>query len=131
MFVEVVNLNKNFKVFLQKIRTREKINMKKMAVDLDIHFSYLSVVECGKRRIPKEWGEKIRMRYTLSKEESDQLERIFIFDKLDNRVVKLIKVLGEHKQYQALELLIAELLPNVDDLFTTEIVVEMANLYDY
>ena len=130
MFVEVVNLNNNFKVFTQELRWKERINMKTMASHLGIHMSYLSVVECGKRRIPTEWEEKIRSRYNLTKEESERLERIFIFDKLDKSVVKSIKVLAEHKQNKALKLLIAEFLPNTKNLFTVKTVIEMANLYD-
>ena len=59
---------------LRKIRIDRQQLLKEMANNLEVSSAYLSAVETGKRRIPKDWVSKISTIYSLSPEARDDLQ---------------------------------------------------------
>lgn len=59
---------------LRKIRLDRDLLLKNMADDFGFSSSYLSAIENGKKEIPKDFIEKLKVTYDLSAEEIAKLE---------------------------------------------------------
>lgn len=64
-----------FGVALRKIRLDKQLLLKDMADDLEVTSAFLSSVETGKRKVPKDWIERICKLYSLTEDDRDNLER--------------------------------------------------------
>lgn len=64
-----------FGKFLRKLRIEKDELLKDMAENLGVTASYLSAVEIGKRKIPKEWEFKIVNAYNLDENQASNLNR--------------------------------------------------------
>lgn len=63
-----------FGKYLRRIRMDRQQLLKDMADSLGVSSAYLSAVENGKRRIPKDWVKKIVSDYSLSEGECADLQ---------------------------------------------------------
>lgn len=63
-----------FGKFLRNLRMDKGEILKTMAEKLEVTSSFLSAVENGKKKIPTGWVERIRFLYSLSDEESIELQ---------------------------------------------------------
>lgn len=64
-----------FGIALRKVRLERHLLLKDMADALGVSSAFLSSVESGKRKIPKDWIEKISSIYNLHPDEHEALER--------------------------------------------------------
>ncbi|MEW9124114.1 MAG: helix-turn-helix transcriptional regulator, partial [Thermotaleaceae bacterium] len=64
-----------FGKFCRKLRIDNGELLKDMATTLGVTSSYLSAVENGKRNVPQDWVKKITDLYSLSPEESNELDQ--------------------------------------------------------
>ena len=60
---------------LRKIRIDKQQLLKDMATALGVSSAYLSAVETGKRRIPKNWVDEISSIYKLDQDSRTELQR--------------------------------------------------------
>lgn len=67
----------NFGKFCRKIRIDNCELLFDMAVKLGVSSAFLSKVENGKKKPPKEWKEKIIEMYNVSGEEREKFEKYF------------------------------------------------------
>lgn len=65
---------KELSIILKEIRIHNKELLKDMAKKLDFSATFLSAVENGKRKVPKDFYDKILSNYDLSEEEKLGLE---------------------------------------------------------
>lgn len=59
--------------FLRKLRVDNGELLKDMAIKLNVTPSFLSMVETGRRNIPKKWEEEIKEIYSLSLKQKEEL----------------------------------------------------------
>ena len=64
-----------FGIALRKIRLDRQLLLKEMAEALDVTSAFLSSVETGKRKVPKDFVSKLCSLYNLTSVECDTLER--------------------------------------------------------
>lgn len=62
-----------FGKFLRKLRIDNGELLKDMAIKLNVTPSFLSMVETGKRSVPKKWKEEIEKSYSLSLKQKEEL----------------------------------------------------------
>ena len=62
--------------FLRKLRIDNGELLKDMAIKLNVTPSFLSMVETGRRNIPKKWEEDIEKIYSLSLKQKEELTGI-------------------------------------------------------
>ena len=62
-----------FGKFLRKLRIDNGELLKDMAIKLNVTPPFLSMVETGRRSIPKKWEEEIEKIYSLSLKEKEEL----------------------------------------------------------
>lgn len=62
-----------FGKFLRKLRIDNGELLKDMAIKLNVTPSFLSMVETGRRNIPKKWGEEIEKIYSLNLIQKEEL----------------------------------------------------------
>ena len=62
--------------FLRKLRIDNGELLKDMAIKLNVTPSFLSMVETGRRSIPKKWEEEIEKIYSLSLKQKEELTGI-------------------------------------------------------
>ena len=65
-----------FGKFLRKLRIYNGELLKDMAIKLNVTPSFLSMVETGRRNIPKKWEEDIEKIYSLSLKQKEELTGI-------------------------------------------------------
>ena len=65
-----------FGKFLRKLRVDNGELLKDMAIKLNVTPSFLSMVETGRRNIPKKWEEDIEKIYSLSLKQKEELTGI-------------------------------------------------------
>lgn len=75
----------DFGKFTRKLRVDHDQLLKDMAYKLGVTMSYLSAVEHGKRKIPNEWGAKLREHYDLTETQVTELAKITILDQFTSR----------------------------------------------
>ena len=63
-----------FGKFCRKLRIDNGELLKDMAAKLDVTSSYLSAVENGKRNVPQDWSSKIILRYSLDKNQQNEMQ---------------------------------------------------------
>lgn len=66
----------NFGKFCRRLRINNGELLYDMAEKLGVSSAFLSKVENGKKKPPKEWGRKISAYYTLSNEELNELDKV-------------------------------------------------------
>ena len=66
----------DFGKFLRKLRIDNGELLKDMAIKLNVTPSFLSMVETGRRNIPKKWEEDIEKIYSLSLKQKEELTGI-------------------------------------------------------
>lgn len=66
----------NFGKFCRRLRINKGELLYDMAEKLGVSSSFLSKVENGKKKPPKEWGTKINEYYSLTNEEQNELDRV-------------------------------------------------------
>ena len=59
--------------FLRKLRIDNEELLKDMSVKLNVTPSFLSMVETGRRSIPKKWEEEIEKIYSLNLKQKEEL----------------------------------------------------------
>ncbi len=59
--------------FLRKLRIDNGELLKDMAIKLNVTPSFLSMVETGRRGVPKKWEKKIEKSYSLSLKQKEEL----------------------------------------------------------
>ena len=64
-----------FGKFCRKLRIDQDELLKDMANKLEVTSAYLSAVENGKRRVPKDWAEKIAKCYALDSGQIQELNK--------------------------------------------------------
>jgi len=62
-----------FGKFLRKLRIDNEELLKDMSVKLNVTPSFLSMVETGRRSIPKKWEEEIEKIYSLNLKQKEEL----------------------------------------------------------
>lgn len=62
-----------FGKFLRKLRIDNGELLKDMAIKLNTTPAFLSMVETGRRSIPKKWEEEIEKSYSLNLEQKEEL----------------------------------------------------------
>ena len=62
-----------FGKFLRKLRVDNGELLKDMAIKLNVTLSFLSMVETGRRNIPKKWEEEIEETYSLNLKQKEEL----------------------------------------------------------
>ena len=62
-----------FGKFLRKLRVDNGELLKDMAIKLNVTPSFLSMVETGRRSIPKKWEEEIEETYSLNLKQKEEL----------------------------------------------------------
>ena len=67
----------NFGKFCRRLRIDNGELLYDMAKKLGVSSAFMSSVENGKKKPPKEWESKIKALYTLNEEEYDELDRVF------------------------------------------------------
>ena len=65
-----------FGKFSRKLRIDNGELLKDMAIKLNVTPSFLSMVETGRRSIPKKWEEEIEKIYSLSLKQKEELTGI-------------------------------------------------------
>lgn len=70
----------DFGKFCRLIRVKNDLILKDMSDILRVSPAYLSAVENGKRKIPKEWGTILKEKFILSKNEVEELDLIIQSD---------------------------------------------------
>ena len=66
-----------FGEYTRDLRIEEEENLRDMAEKLGVSSAFLSAVENGNKKIPKDWLEKISDIYNLTLEKKNQLKEIF------------------------------------------------------
>ena len=98
--------------FLRKIRIDRGELMLDMAEKLGVTPAFLSAVENGKRKPPKEWEEKIIGLYDLNEEQAEEFRDAF-FDALNSEKLDM----SSFSPYQQdLMLAFARKLPNLSEM---------------
>ncbi|MGT2866525.1 helix-turn-helix domain-containing protein [Streptococcus fryi] len=64
-----------FGKYLRKLRIDEGEVLKRMAEKLGVSSAFLSAVENGKKKIPKDWDEKLSNLYQFTEEQRSQLKQ--------------------------------------------------------
>lgn len=64
-----------FGEYTRDLRIEKEENLKEMAEKLEVSSAFLSAVENGKKRVPKDWFCKICKIYKLALEEKEKLEK--------------------------------------------------------
>lgn len=72
--------------FLRKLRIDNEEILKDMAEALGVSSAFLSAVENGKKKMPESWMEKLKVIYSFTAEQSEQLQAAVIDT---NNVVEL------------------------------------------
>lgn len=67
----------SFGKFCRKLRINNGELLYDMAEKLDVSSAFLSKVENGKKKPPKEWKKRINEQYTLNCSEQNELDRTF------------------------------------------------------
>lgn len=62
-----------FGKFLRKLRIDNGELLKDMSIKLNVTPSFLSMVETGRRSVPKKWEEEIEKIYSLSLKQKEEL----------------------------------------------------------
>lgn len=95
----------NFGKFLRKLRIDEDESAEEMASKLGVTKSYLSLVETGKRTVPKKWIDLITKNYELSTFQLKELYLLANFYDLSEREKKALEeamtvlYLGDNSDY--------------------------------
>ena len=64
--------------FLRKLRMSNGEILRDMAEALEVSSAFLSAVENGKKKMPEGWRKKLKTIYSLSKEQSQELQAAII-----------------------------------------------------
>lgn len=91
------NKKYDIKTILEKIRKDNKETMTAMAKKLGYSHSYLSLIESGKRPIPKDFKDRILRNYILDKETTKKLKKDQII-KRNELFIDLSNVSKEKKE---------------------------------
>jgi transcriptional regulator with XRE-family HTH domain len=108
---------------LRKIRIDKNLVLKNMADDLDFSSSYLSAIECGKRKIPDDIITRLSAIYDLSEEEIDDLKNSK--NKSSENLVININNISTEKRNLALQF--ARRFDDIDDDTANNIVLYLKN----
>ncbi|MFY0516404.1 helix-turn-helix domain-containing protein [Lysinibacillus sp. UGB7] len=87
----VVTLTKMGK-FLRKLRIEKSEYMQDMAKRLGVTTSYISAVEHGKRKMPKEWVQLIESSYELTSNEKMELTLTYIVTNLTSKELSVLEL---------------------------------------
>lgn len=75
-----------FGIFLRKLRHDNNELLEDMSKKLNVATSYLSMVETGKRNIPKKWQNIIVEKYNLSNDEMENLKIAILHSKKEIKI---------------------------------------------
>ncbi len=75
-----------FGIFVRKLRHYNNEFLEDMSKKLNVAPSYLSMVETGKRNIPKEWQDIIVEKYNLSNSEMENLKIAILHSKKEIKI---------------------------------------------
>ncbi|HBH4034382.1 TPA: helix-turn-helix transcriptional regulator [Clostridioides difficile] len=75
-----------FGIFVRKLRHYNNEFLEDMSKKLNVAPSYLSMVETGKRNIPKEWQDTIVEKYNLSNNEMEDLKIAILHSKKEIKI---------------------------------------------
>ena len=100
-----------FGKFSRKLRIDNGELLKDMAIKLNTTPAFLSMVETGRRSIPKKWEEEIVRAYHLNLQEREELKEAIIYSK---KVFK-INVENFEKEEKDLILMLARKVDNMDE----------------
>jgi len=75
-----------FGKYCRKLRIDRGELMKDMAKKIGVSAAYLSAVEVGRRKIPKEWLEKIGREYCLNVEQRAELKKAYDESKTEVKI---------------------------------------------
>ncbi|MBG9693343.1 hypothetical protein ABD91_21155 [Lysinibacillus sphaericus] len=78
--------------FLRKLRIEKSEYMQDMAKRLGVTTSYISAVEHGKRKMPKEWVQLIESSYELTSNEKMELTLIYIVTNLTSKELSVLEL---------------------------------------
>lgn len=70
----------DFGKFCRLLRIKNDLILKDMSDILDVSPAYLSAVENGKRKIPKDWGNTLKNKFNLTGNEVEELDIIIQSD---------------------------------------------------
>lgn len=87
-----------FGEYTRDLRIEKEENLRDMAEKLGVSSAFLSAVENGNKKIPKDWLEKISNIYNLTLEKKNQLKEI-IFDVKNEIVFNLEKMTKKDKDF--------------------------------
>ena len=87
-----------FGEYTRDLRIEEEENLRDMAEKLGVSSAFLSAVENGNKKIPKDWLEKISDIYNLTLERKNQLKEI-IFEVKNEIVFNLEKMTKKDKDF--------------------------------
>lgn len=100
-----------FGKFCRKLRIDNGELLKDMAGKLGVTSSYLSAVENGKRNVPQDWPEKIKVLYSLSIQDYHELKQAV----LDSQKVITINFEGFNKEDKNAVLALAREFKGLDE----------------
>lgn len=100
-----------FGKFLRKLRVDREEYQKDMSSKLGVTLSYLSAVELGKRGIPSDWCDKLKVLYDLTESEYTKIYNITI----DSKSVLKIDVSNMSIENKCLLTTIAEKMDGMSD----------------
>lgn len=78
--------------FLRKLRIEKSEYMQDMAKNLGVTTSYISAVEHGKRKMPKEWVQLIETFYDLTTDEKMELALTYIVTNLTSKELNVLEL---------------------------------------
>lgn len=81
----------SFGKFLKKLRIDHNELQKDMAEKIGITGSYLSLIELGKRNIPKDAVSKIIKHYNLTDNQKLELKKLYLLHNLSKRELKILQ----------------------------------------
>lgn len=106
-----------FGKFTRKLRIDNEEQMVNMASKLKVSIAFLSQVENGKRKPPKDWEDKIQEEYTLNDFQLEELKES-IFVATNNECIDITSYDDDDKNFM---LYIARRVGSIDDTQKEEI----------